>query len=312
MLKLKIKKVNIALAVIICLMLITMGSYIVVLVNVRKDLDEQTKSYITNITSEVGRYVNLKIEERFKTLENYGYFFMYGASDDDNDEVDEWIGYLEEYANKEKMEKIEVLTYDEAYLNSGNRNITSEIDDNGRKYICMYVPISVNEQKCIIKGTYDAEIFGKLVSDDILGVSQNSFIINRSGDIIAGGKKDHELKDIFSNNIKYASILKNHITSRDSGHITYTSGNLKRYICYSELDYNNWYVFSIVTSGQVEKNYDEVNGRGIFLSVVLILFIIALSVYIGFFNYKYSYYKKVVEEQINNDSEIIEEKEIED
>ena len=72
--------------------------------------------------------------------------------------------------------------------------------------------LSVNEQKCIIKGTYDAEIFGKLVSDDILGVSQNSFIINRSGDIIAGGKKDHELKDIFSNNIKYASILKNHIT----------------------------------------------------------------------------------------------------
>ncbi len=290
-----LKKINITFAIIALVIMMAICSYIYILFDAKSKLDAQTNVHLNELTGEMGNLVGAKLKERFTALKTLSYI----VRDKEFGSLTTEQLLLSEYAQNEAMTRIEILPYDENYKYGQSDTVVSEQSEDGKKYVALYVPVIEEEAGFVIKGTYEAEVFAKLVSSEMLGQSKNTFLISRSGEIVASENNIYKLESVFGGNKVYASTLKNHITSRNKGHILYSKGNIDRYICYANITYNDWYVISIVSSNLVEQNYAEVNSRGVILSVILFLVILFLMVYIVYFSHKYNLYKKIVIERRN-------------
>lgn len=289
----RLRRINITFAVLAGVIIISVFSYIGVLVQVKKNLAEQTTQHIKDITAEIGGHMESIMDERFSVLAAYSYYISAVGDMSDDDK----ILFAKECAEREDMISIEVLEYDGESVPYSTNTIQEETDDKGNKIIAFYLPFTDEDKNYVVKGTCSIESFSESVSIEAFGQTKNTFIVKRDGTVITAEEGINSLDDIFKSQSQYSKLLISSIQSRNTGNITYTEDGNKRYICYANISYNNWYIIAFVSSDVIESKYDEVSVNGIVLSVVLMLVIIILVSYIAYFSKRYVLYKNIVSER---------------
>ena len=288
-----LKRINITFTIIAVIVLASIISYIMVLMKVSDDLELQTKDHLNEIATELGSHINSKVDERFSILATYSYYISSGEELSE----EELEGFAKICAEKENLTSIKIIDYDENIVSGCKNTIKKETDSDGNNVIAFYLPVKNDNKSYIIKGTCKVEDFNKYVSVAAFGQTGNSFILDREGNVITDTDNTFTLDNIFKDNKKYGRKVISSIQSKNSGNMVYISGKNKRYICYSNIEYNNWYVVVIVSSGIVESKYDNVNKRGIILTGVLLFVFAIMIAYIFYFNHRYALYKKIVDER---------------
>lgn len=285
-----IKKINIAFIVIFIVGALSVFSYLSVLTDVSRNLSKQTDEHLRELSEELGDHINSRVDERFSILTTYSYY-LEGIGDMEPQHKDD---FAEKCAKGENMHSLSVVPYNEEVTPNGIRTINDEYDENNERVIAFYLPV---DNKYTIKGTWSEEDFRKYVSVEVYGKSGDSILVKRDGTIISDKNGADTLEAIFGSEKKYAQRIVSSIQSRNSGNIVYNSKRNKRYICYSNIGYNNWYVVAIVSSTVVESNYKNVSKNGILLTGVLFAVFCVMTAYILYFNYRYGLYRKIVDER---------------
>ena len=223
--------------------------------DVQKQINKNTKVYLTSMVSESLEKIRLKINDEYNVLKTLSLLY------DENDEIDidmtsnllekalnahEFVGLSLVSANKDEVLTIgDSVSYDHnEFLDNilnGNNGVSTIIADekNNVEYICLGVPVYKNDK---IVGAlicnYDIQEFTEIIDTSSFEKLGTTFISQEDGILVARpdavGKNTNLfvlLDSINIKNEKSIAKLKKQIKNGRSGIITYGSGKHKRYIC---------------------------------------------------------------------------------
>lgn len=270
--------------------------------DVQKQINKNTKVYLTSMVSESLEKIRLKINDEYNVLKTLSLLY------DENDEIDidmtsnllekalnahEFVGLSLVSANKDEVLTIgDSVSYDHnEFLDNilnGNNGVSTIIADekNNVEYICLGVPVYKNDK---IVGAlicnYDIQEFTEIIDTSSFEKIGTTFISQEDGILVARpdavGKNTNLfvlLDSINIKNEKSIAKLKKQIKNGRSGIITYGSGKHKRYICYDIVPDTNWYSVSIVSANTIEPVAKKVSSYAYSfaytLSVVFIIYIL--------------------------------------
>lgn len=270
--------------------------------DVQKQINKNTKVYLTSMVSESLEKIRLKINDEYNVLKTLSLLY------DENDEIDidmtsnllekalnahEFVGLSLVSANKDEVLTIgDSVSYDHnEFLDNilnGNNGVSTIIADekNNVEYICLGVPVYKNDK---IVGAlicnYDIQEFTEIIDTSSFEKLGTTFISQEDGILVARpdavGKNTNLfvlLDSINIKNEKSIAKLKKQIKNGRSGIITYGSGKHKRYICYDIVPDTNWYSVSIVSANTIEQVAKKVSSYAYSfaytLSVVFIIYIL--------------------------------------
>lgn len=270
--------------------------------DVQKQINKNTKVYLTSMVSESLEKIRLKINDEYNVLKTLSLLY------DENDEIDidmtsnllekalnahEFVGLSLVSANKDEVLTIgDSVSYDHnEFLDNilnGNNGVSTIIADekNNVEYICLGVPVYKNDK---IVGAlicnYDIQEFTEIIDTSSFEKLGTTFISQEDGILVARpdavGKNTNLfvlLDSINIKNEKSIAKLKKQIKNGRSGIITYGSGKHKRYICYDIVPDTNWYSVSIVSANTIEPVAKKVSSYAYSfaytLSVVFIIYIL--------------------------------------
>lgn len=270
--------------------------------DVQKQINKNTKVYLTSMVSESLEKIRLKINDEYNVLKTLSLLY------DENDEIDidmtsnllekalnahEFVGLSLVSANKDEVFTIgDSVSYDHnEFLDNilnGNNGVSTIIADekNNVEYICLGVPVYKNDK---IVGAlicnYDIQEFTEIIDTSSFEKLGTTFISQEDGILVARpdavGKNTNLfvlLDSINIKNEKSIAKLKKQIKNGRSGIITYGSGKHKRYICYDIVPDTNWYSVSIVSANTIEPVAKKVSSYAYSfaytLSVVFIIYIL--------------------------------------
>lgn len=270
--------------------------------DVQKQINKNTKVYLTSMVSESLEKIRLKINDEYNVLKTLSLLY------DENDEIDidmtsnllekalnahEFVGLSLVSANKDEVLTIgdSVSYVHNEFLDNilnGNNGVSTIIADekNNVEYICLGVPVYKNDK---IVGAlicnYDIQEFTEIIDTSSFEKLGTTFISQEDGILVARpdavGKNTNLfvlLDSINIKNEKSIAKLKKQIKNGRSGIITYGSGKHKRYICYDIVPDTNWYSVSIVSANTIEPVAKKVSSYAYSfaytLSVVFIIYIL--------------------------------------
>ena len=268
--------------------------------DVQKQINKNTKVYLTSMVSESLEKIRLKINDEYNVLKTLSLLY------DENDEIDMTSNLLEKALNAHEFvglslvsaNKDEVLTIGDSVsydhnefldnILNGNNGVSTIIADekNNVEYICLGVPVYKNDK---IVGAlicnYDIQEFTEIIDTSSFEKLGTTFISQEDGILVARpdavGKNTNLfvlLDSINIKNEKSIAKLKKQIKNGRSGIITYGSGKHKRYICYDIVPDTNWYSVSIVSANTIEPVAKKVSSYAYSfaytLSVVFIIYIL--------------------------------------
>lgn len=279
------------------IMLINIGVFYNFYTDTYHNLSEQTKSYLNNIVEEAAECVDIKINERFITLEALAmYVGNYSNGDystvsrvlDAQVAIDGFGGYdivgLDGNGLKEKG-NCYYGDMDFFEKTKQGKNIIFDYNNKATKQeaIGFSVPIYRNdsiEDILIVFCSY--EEFSSFTDIDAFGNNGDSFIVKQDGTLLtrANGLDEVEnIKLILSDDERSANELISGMKQKTLGNVSYGEGNHRRYLCYSKTQYNKWYVVTIVSADTVDEHTSEIRGAGITFIVEISVLLVLLLIY---------------------------------
>lgn len=259
--------------------------------NVQKQINANTKVYLSSMVSESIEKVNLKINEEFSILRTMSLIY----DEDKNIEFNVTKKILRDEVDKQSFIGVELLdTNKDALVSYGaipNIESTDYIDkslkgDNGispivldeenkTEYIALSVPVTNkdNEVLGVLVSYYDINEFTQIIDTSSFEKVGTTFISQEDGTLVSRPESIGSNSNLFSildsvniKNGKSIAKLKKYIKNGQSGLITYGKGKYKRYICYNMIPDTDWYSVSIVSGNSIEPVAKKVSSLAVALA----------------------------------------------
>ncbi len=294
-----VKDYYVTIIIIASVIVINITAFAVYISNINKDIEKQTEDHLSEIMEEASTCVELKVEETIHELEMTAYY----------------IGMVENYEQKEISDNITKMTEKAGFrkfdiinangtglAKNGSKNYSEErffkkviegdisitdISDEEGKVTGIRFSIPVKNENTI-SGIYLTECnldeFSELLDLDSVSTKGKAFIIKSDGTVLSK-KSDSSIQNVSDilNNDAHVKTLKSYMKSKKSGVVGFENGkNSKRYICYSQTEFNSWEIIMVVSSSIVEANISDLTGNFVFLGIIIV---IMLSLLIGYFIY---------------------------
>ncbi len=173
----------------------------------------------------------------------------------------------------------------------GNAQISSKIqtDEDGEKVLTLAVPIFQQRKVVgVITGTFSYSILDNIFSVDTFGGSGYSFIIDKSGNVIIGGKSPNRLcfdenwTSFFKQNGALSKSQIDAISSDINSNLTnifeYSIGSQDRIAVYTPIGLNDWYVLSVVTADYILSQQKRISMITVSLIVVMMAVFLIVSI----------------------------------
>lgn len=295
----KLRNYYVTIIVIAAVILLNIAAFTLYIINVNKDIEEQTEEYLAQIMEEASACVEMKVEETIHELDMTAYSIGMEA-DYTSEDVLNKIGKMTKKAGFSKFDIINAagiglaqngsVDYSEKKffrkVMEGDLNIEDVRNEEGIiSGIRFSMPIETEEG---VAGVYLVECsldeFSDFLGLDSVSSKGKPFIIKQDGTVLSREEKSsiQDISDIL-NNERNEKTLKSYMKSKKAGILGFeneTGGT--RYICYSSTDYNDWEIIMVVSSKSVKANISDVTDNVIFLGVVLGATLILISGYFIF------------------------------
>lgn len=293
----RLKDYYVTIVLIIIVIFINIGAFGSYISNVKTNLGEQTDSHIDDIMDEAVECVNIKLEEQLNMMKTLT-MFAGSLYQGNNDKL---LSIFEEFKDEREMEVLEVVSIegsgelsgvdyseDDFYLEAleGKTVMKEKVDEDGLSAIYLASPIYFSEESDAPDKILISRVGISKFSDyiNISSVNNNGkvFVVEKDGTLIS---KSNELKSVSGIDeilpeSKYEKLLINSMRSRNSGIIKYEGQTSDKYLAYSKLDYNKWYIVCIISSLSVEANISDVTNDVIYLGIEMAVMLIALVGYL--------------------------------
>lgn len=292
-----LKRYAVSIVITFIIILVNIGIFYNFYTDTYYNLGEQTKSYLNNIVEEAAECVNIKINERFITLEALAmYIGTYSNGDyttvskvlDAQVAIDGFGGYdivgLDGYGLIEKGGADYSNTDFFDKTKKGKNMLFDYNDQNSKSHdIGFSVPVYRDDKiEGVLVVFCSYEEFSSFTDIDAFGNNGDSFIVKQDGTLLtrANGLDEVEnIKLILSDDTKSANALISGMKQKTLGNVSYGNGNHKRYLCYSKTSYNKWYVVTIVSADTVDEHTSVIRGAGVTFIMEISVLLILLLVY---------------------------------
>lgn len=292
-----LKRYAVSIVITFIIILVNIGIFYNFYTDTYYNLGEQTKSYLNNIVEEAAECVNIKINERFITLEALAmYIGTYSNGDyttvskvlDAQVAIDGFGGYdivgLDGHGLIEKG-GVDYSNTDFFDKTKKGKNMLFDYNDQNSKSrdIGFSVPVYRDDKiEGVLVVFCSYEEFSSFTDIDAFGNNGDSFIVKQDGTLLtrANGLDEVEnIKLILSDDTKSANALISGMKQKTLGNVSYGNGNHKRYLCYSKTSYNKWYVVTIVSADTVDEHTSVIRGAGVTFIMEISVLLILLLVY---------------------------------
>lgn len=294
----RIKEYYITIIVIVMVIAVNLGAFASYITNIRFNLSEQTDSHVDDVMDEAVECINIKLEEQINTLDTLALFVTTLNSHNDSSEILEEA--LSEQKKKSGYSVLEVVSRDgigeitgnnysetKYFANAleGNTVMQEESNDDTVESVAIAAPIYEKDSDNVV-AVLVAKMGVSTFSDtiELSSFSQNGkvFVVKKDGTLVSKSKDlsdANSINDILPQK-QYESQLVSGMRSRNSGIIKYENDSATRYIGYSKLSYNKWYVVCIISSSAVEARAGDVETDVIVLGIEMGIMLFVLVVYL--------------------------------
>lgn len=294
-----LKRYAVSIIVTICVILINIGAFYDYYTSTYDNLKEQTTKYLNNVVEEAAECVNIKIAERFNTLEALA---MYVGTYSGNDKTNVY-NVLDAQTTMEGFSDYDIIDLNGIGLNNkglkdysnkdfytnalkGKSSLSCENDEFENPECIIFATPIYNDDE--INGVFlsycSLEEFSTFTELNTFGQSGNTFIVKKTGELLTRGNGLDEVENIsqiLTDDSKAASNLISSMKQKNVGNVTYGSGIHKKYLCYSKTSYNKWYVVTIVSADSVEEQVTLIQDDGItFLIEIGALFVLLILYFV--------------------------------
>lgn len=263
--------------------------------NINYKINQNTESYLTSILNEGLNRVSLKIDEEIAILQTIAVSIQ---EEDENTVRNHMLNQIELHGffGIHVVNAVGDVLYtygnsfsgvSEACINGCNKKgyYISDVminQGNNKEYLDLAVPIT-NEMYLVC--SYDLKEFTDIIESSHFEQMGTIFISQEDGTLIArpesvGGNRNlFELLDsINTYNEKTILKLKNSIHNKESGTITYGTGEYKRYISYKVIPETSWYAVAFISSSAIEPLAKSVSKLANVLAIEIIAIFICYMV----------------------------------
>lgn len=311
------KRVRLTPFILIIVIACVLSSYVAFKDNVEKNLENQTTNHLTDLTDETASNANSKIGECFSLLKSLSYI----VADYKDIQSDDMMKVLNKQVENDVFTDFAIVESngnglwnngkkenlaDESYIKKtlDGKNSVSEVyvsDNKAESYVIFSVPIIKDDEvrgALICKNSINK--LSSILEISSFGQSGNTFIMQKDGTLVtkAGNTSEKviDVSDLFPRDDNPTSAIISCIKSKETGNVSYGTGKNKKYICFSKLSYNDWYVVSIVTANSVETQYTNIINNGVVMSVEITLVCFLLIAYLIWIQRKYNKNNKINDE----------------
>ncbi|MFV0517261.1 MAG: EAL domain-containing protein [Aminipila sp.] len=193
------------------------------------------------------------------------------------------------YTTDNKTLNLAEREYFIASLN-GDSAISSKIIDktDGKEIIVFSTPIYIDGNvEAVLFATYSTEIMHKILESAAFNDDSYSYIIESDGSIVVGSSEITELNDeqtlyeyldeFDERNIPYIQNMKKSIKDKKEG-IAFVYVDQGKYVQYTPLETNDWYLLNIIPVKSMEKTKSFVmNITYLLFIVIIVLFMMAIG-----------------------------------
>lgn len=295
----KIKENYFTIIVIALVVVINISAFLSYAKNVKSSLWEQTNSHIQNIIEEDEECINLKLEEQVNTISSLASFISSVNKYNDNPQLIEDV--LNNQCEKSGYTILEIVDTDGkgnatgddyaecSYFKNalkGKAVMDTEEEGDSVANIVFAVPVyNAEDEKEIISvvvAKMTAMRFTEGIEIESLNQNGKVFVVKKDGTLIS---KTDSLKDVsqISGLVPDKSSVDSLISgmrSRNSGVVVYETDDYTRYIGYSKLSFNKWYVVGIISSETVKASVSDMENDVIILGVELGVILLVMVVYL--------------------------------
>ncbi len=296
----RIKENYVTIILILIVLVFNVAAFSSYIKNVKSNLADQTESHINDILDEVVEGVNSKLEEQMNTMQTLALFAAtLGEGEENYKDIKSVFAVQKDKVGLESIEIVGLdaigresnINYTEAsYFNDAlkGKTVMSDIlSGNKVTHIAFATPIYYNENEdvdAVLVATIDAKTFYDFIDISAFNKNGKTFVVKKDGTLVSKSEElsaASRISEIFPES-KYEKLLINNMNSKKSGIIEYESESSKRYIGYSKLQYNKWYVVSILSSNSVKVNIGDMTLDVIILGIeigIMIIFLVAYLIY---------------------------------
>jgi len=292
-----LKHYAVTVVIIFVILIINVMAYFQYSANIKEQLEQQKDIHLQSVIDDTVECLNIKMEERLVTFEAVATFI--GTESDIKSHI--VIDALAKQAESAGYSDFDIITSDGKGLDvkgdidyTDNRNYIKALggksvldirtDNFGAvRGIEYYVPIRSNDKIVGVLMTVSTlEQFTKYMDISDLGQYGNVFVVKADGTLLSRGYGLDEVENISMvfDDKKSSSDLLNSIQSRQSGYVSYDTGNSIRYICYARTAYNKWYMVSIVSASSLQVSNNDIANEGTVFFMEIAVLTIILTVYL--------------------------------
>ena len=294
----RLKEYYITIILIIMVIAVNLGAFGSYITNIKSNLSEQTDSHVDDIMDEAVECINLKLEEQINTLDTLALFVSTLRNHSDSDIMIKEA--LEEQKKKSGYSILEIVSADgigditgnnyseEKFFKnamSGDTVLLEETKDENVVAVVFAAPVcnsATGEVTSALVAKMDVATFSETIELSSFNQNGKVFVVKKDGTLVSKSEElsgANTINDIFPEK-KYEERLISSMRSRNSGIITYESNDTTRYIGYSKLSFNKWYVVCIISSSAVEAKAGDVETDTIILGIEIGVILLVLIVYL--------------------------------
>lgn len=294
----RLREHYITIILIVMVIAVNLGAFASYITNIKYNLSVHTDSHVDDIMDEAVECINLKLEEQINILDSFALFVSTLSSSEENSEtIKEVLKAQQENLNYKVLEEVssngigsvtgenysEKKYYQKAM--SGEEVLVEKTENDRVASVIFAVPvyeIDTDNVKSVLVAEMDVAVFSETIELSSFNQNGKVFVIKKDGTLISKSKglsEANTINDIFPEK-KYEDLLISSMRSRNSGIITYENDDTTRYIGYSKLSFNKWYVVCIISSSAVEASADDVETDTVILGIEIGIIFIVLVVYL--------------------------------
>ena len=295
-----VKRYATTIIIALCILMINIGVFVNYYDNTYIGLKEQAMNYINEHIDEAAQCVDIKIDERFNTIQAIAmYVGNYG-----NEEYSNVNDILEAHMNIDGFDDYDIVNmhgiglkqkgsidyskYDFFKKVLGGRSQLVILDSvHGQEdAVGFVVPLYKDEE---IKGVFISkcsfEEFSTFTDIGTFGNNGNLLIVKQNGELLSKGNGLDEvdnIKQILSADEAAANELISAMKQKTHGSVVFGEENLKRYLCFSKLSYNKWYVVAIVAADNIDTHIESIQDEGVILLIEIGVMFILILLYFSY------------------------------
>ncbi|KMT22874.1 diguanylate cyclase (GGDEF) domain-containing protein [Clostridium cylindrosporum DSM 605] len=295
------------LAISFMVILISIAFFTNYIVNISRILKEETNTYLSEISNQSVITLQKQIKGDIKALENISQ--LIGA--EDKLDVKGELKKLKGSRIEDKFIRMgiilpngEACTTDEHHVNlsdreyfkkamKGEANLSEPLIGrvNGKKVSVYAAPIYKNESIIgVIYAEHEVEIYNKILAVSTFGGKGYSYVVKKTGETILRPNQYNSLKDFNLVGDSDYSVefigehSKDDMLSRmakgKSGNVNCKINGLEKYMSYTPIEINDWYLLSVIPEGIVSEKISYIKSRtlGIFAGIIIVFSLITMYI----------------------------------